>query len=84
MISLLYALTWWKFGAGLEEVVGRRGGDDADHGAVLGEAGVGRPPRGHGVDAAAAASPLPRGDGRRQEKLRAAAILRPEPGAAES
>ena len=84
MISLLYALTWWKFGAGLEEVVGRRGGDDADHGAVLGEAGVGRPPRGHGVDAAAAASPLPREGGRRQEKLRAAAILRPEPGAAES
>ena len=63
----------WKFWAGLEEVVGR-GCDDADDGAVLGEAGVGRPPRGHGVDAAAAA-PLPRGDRRRQQKLRAAAFI---------
>ena len=73
--DVLYSLTW-KFWAGLEEVVGRggSGGDDADDGAVLGEAGVGRPPRGHGVDAAAAA-PLPRGDRRRQQKLRAAAFI---------
>ena len=86
-VNILHSLTW-KFWAGREEVVGGRGGggDDADDGAVLGEAGVGRPPRGHRVDAAAtaAAAPLSRGDRRRQEKLRAAAFIRPEPGATES
>ena len=56
------ALTW-KFGAGLKQVVSPigRGGDHADDGAVLGEAGVGRLPSGHGVDRQTdAASAAPR------------------------